>query len=343
MLSKRLAARHIGARVGMARAASLGIRVCVVAVAIVGASISSADAQDWPTRPIRLVVGAAAGGGTDISARLIAQPLAEILGQAVVVENRAGAAGTTAAEAVAKSPKDGYTAYMMSNAHAISAVMYKALRYDPINDFQMVSMVATAGLVLVAAPDFPARDLAGVLAAVGANPGKFNFGSAGVGTTQHFAGELMKQTAGLDITHVPYRSTPAAVTGLRAREVEFVFELVQTVQGQIHVGDLKAIAVTSPKRNPMLPDVPTFTEAGMPGYDVTSWYGLAFPAGTAPAIVQKTNKAMQELLGRESVAKQVLNLGALPRSSTPDELKAHIAGEIAKWKGVREKAGIEQL
>src|SRR5262249_31692727 len=142
-----------------------------------------------------------------------------------------------------------------------------------------------------------ARDLAGVLAAVRANPGKFNFGSAGVGTTQHFAGELMKQTAGLDITHVPYRSTPAAVTGLRAREVEFVFELVQTVQGQIHVGDLKAIAVTSPKRNPMLPDVPTFTEAGMPGYDVTSWYGLAFPAGTAPAIVQKTNKAMQELLG----------------------------------------------
>ena len=147
-----------------------------------------------------------------------------------------------------------------------------------------------------------------------------------LGTTQHFAGELMKQTAGLDITHVPYRSTPAAV-----------------VQGQIQMGELKAIAVTSPKRNPMLADVPTFTEAGMPGYDVTSWYGLAFPAGTAPAVVQKTNKAMQELLGRESVAKQILNLGALVRSSTPDELKTHIAGEIAKWKVVREKAGIEHL
>ena len=343
MPSKGPATQEFEARPRTARAASLGIRVSVAAIAIVGASITSAGAQDWPTRPIRLVVGASAGGGTDISARLIAQPLAEILGQTVVVENRAGAAGTTAAEAVAKSPKDGYTAYMMSNAHAVSAVMYKALRYDPINDFQMVSMVATAGLVLVAAPDFPASDLAGVLAAVRANPGKFNFGSAGVGTTQHFAGELMKQTASLDITHVPYRSTPAAVTGLRAREVEFVFELVQTVQGQIHVGELKAIAVTSPKRNPILSDVPTFAEAGMPGYDVTSWYGLAFPAGTAPAVVQKTNKAMQELLGRESVAKQVLNLGALARSSTPDELKAHIAGEIAKWKGVREKAGIEQL
>jgi tripartite-type tricarboxylate transporter receptor subunit TctC len=133
------------------------------------------------------------------------------------------------------------------------------------------------------------------------------------------------------------------VTGLRAGEVEFVFELVQTVQGQIQMGELKAIAVTSPKRNPMLADVPTFTEAGMPGYDVTSWYGLAFPAGTAPVVVQKTNKAMQELLGRASVAKQILNLGALVRSSTPDELKTHIAGEIAKWKVVREKAGIEQL
>ena len=164
MPSKGSAAQEFIARLAPARAASLGIRVSVAAIAIVGASIGCAGAQDWPTRPLRLVVGASAGGGTDISARLIAQPLAEILGQAVVVENRAGAAGTTAAEAVAKSPKDGYTAYMMSNAHAISAVMYKALRYDPINDFQMVSMVATAGLVLVAAPDFPARDLAGVLA-----------------------------------------------------------------------------------------------------------------------------------------------------------------------------------
>jgi tripartite-type tricarboxylate transporter receptor subunit TctC len=207
MAGKGPVAQEIGAMLRTARAAALGIRVSVAAIAIISASIGFAGAEDWPTRPIRLVVGASAGGGTDISARLIAQPLAEILGQAVVVENRAGAAGTTAAEAVAKSPKDGYTAYMMSNAHAISAVMYKALRYDPINDFQMVSMVATAGLVLVAAPAFPASDLTGVLAAVRANPGKFNFGSAGVGTTQHFAGELMKQSAGLNITHVPYRST----------------------------------------------------------------------------------------------------------------------------------------
>jgi tripartite-type tricarboxylate transporter receptor subunit TctC len=321
---------------------SLFTRVAFAAIALIGAGNSLASAQEWPTRPIRLVVGFGAGGGTDIAARLVAQPLSEILGQPVVVENRPGAGGTTAADAVAKSPKDGYTALFMSNAHAISAVMYKALRYDPVDDFQMVSMVATAGLVLVARPDFPAKDVAEVLALVRANPGKFNFGSAGVGTTQQFAGELMKQTAGLDIMHVPYRTTPAAVTGLRAKDVELVFELVQPVHGQIQAGDLKAIAVTSPERNPILPDVPTFAESGTPGFDVTSWYGLAFPAGTPAAIVQTTNKAMRELLAGANVGKQVLSMGARIRGSTPDELKVHIAGEIAKWKGVRQKAGIEQ-
>jgi len=319
------------------------IPVACVAIAMVGASIGLAPAQEiWPSRPIRLVVGAGAGGGTDIAARIVAQSLTEMLGHPVVVENRQGAGGTAAADAVAKSPKDGYTALMMSNSHAISAVMYKTLRYDPLADFQMVSQVATAGLVLVTAPDFPAKDVAGVLAAVRANPGKFNFGSAGIGTTQQFAGELMKQTAGLAITHIPYRTTPAAVTGLRAKDVELLFELVQTVRGQIQAGDLKAIAVTSPDRNPVLPEVPTFLESGMPGYVVTSWYGVAFPAGTPDPIVQRTSKAMQELLARDSVGQQIANTGARARSSTPDELKTHIAGEIAKWKGVREKAGIEQ-
>jgi tripartite-type tricarboxylate transporter receptor subunit TctC len=322
--------------------ASFWVRAAFATVAIIGAADGLASAQEWPARPIRLVVGFGAGGGSDIAARLVAQPLSEILGQPVVVENRPGAGGTTAADAVAKSPKDGYTALLMSNAHAISAVMYRTMRYDPVDDFEMVSMVATAGLVLLARPDFPAKDVAGVLAVVRANPGKLNFGSAGVGTTQQFAGELMKQTASLDITHVPYRTTPAAVTGLRAKDVELVFELVQPVYGQIQAGDLKAIAVTSPDRNPILPDIATFAESGMPGFDVTSWYGLAFPAGTPSAIVQRTNKAMQDLLTRESVGKQLLSMGARVRGSTPDELKAHIAGEIAKWKGVRQKAGIEQ-
>jgi tripartite-type tricarboxylate transporter receptor subunit TctC len=311
-----------------------------VAIFVAGAALAQAD--QWPTRTIRMIVGFGPGGGTDIAARLVAQPLSEILGQPVVIENRPGAGGTTAAEAVAHSPPDGYTALMMSNAHAISAVMYKTLPYDPVKDFQMVSMVATAGLVLVTAPNFPAKNLAELVAVVRANPGKFNFGSAGVGTTQQFAGELLKQMAGLDVVHVPYRTTPAAVTGLLAKDVSFVFELVQAVQGQIQTGTLKAIAVTSPQRNPVLPEVSTFAEAGMPGYEVTSWYGVAFPAGTPAPIVDKTNKAIRALLATDSVRKQVLAMGTAVRSSTSDELKRHIASEIAKWDLVREKAGIAQ-
>ena len=303
---------------------------------------STLQAQDWPKQPIRIVVGFGAGGGTDIAARIVAQPLSELLGQPVVVENRVGGGGTTAAEAVARAPKDGYTALMMSNAHAVSAAVYKTLRYDPLADFQMVSMVGTAGLVLVTTPSFPAKDLKEVIAQAKANPGKLNFGSPGVGTTQHFAAEYMKQLAGLDIQHVPYRSTPAALTGLIAGEVQLVVELVQTVQAQIQAGTLRAIAVTSPQRFPAVPDIPTFAESGLPGYDVTSWYGLSYPAGTPGGIVERTNTALRSLLATEAVRTQILKVGALVRSSTPDELKAHIADEITKWKAVREKAKIEQ-
>src|SRR5215813_7896032 len=298
----------------------LSLRTALAAVALTVLAVPS-QAQDWPRQPIRIVVGFGAGGGTDIAARIVAQPLSELLGQPVVVENRVGAGGTTAAEGVARAPKDGYTALMMSNAHAVSAAMYKTLRYDPIADFQMVSMVGTAGLVMVTAPDFPGKDLKGVIAQAKANPGKLNFGSPGVGTTQHFAAEYMKQLAGLDIQHVPYRSTPAALTGLIAGEVQLVVELVQTVQAQIQAGTLRAVAVTSPQRFPAVPDIPTFAESVLPGYDVTSWYGLSFPAGTPSTIVERTNTALRSLLATEAVRTQILKVGALVRSSTPDELK----------------------
>jgi tripartite-type tricarboxylate transporter receptor subunit TctC len=318
-----------------------GIKTAVAFVALSIVAIPS-QAQDWPTRPIRIVVGFGAGGGTDIAARIVADSLSKALGQPVVVENRVGAGGNTAAEQVAKGPKDGYTALMMSNAHVIAPAMYKSLRYDSINDFQMVSMVGLAGLMLVTAPDFPAKDLKGVIAHAKANPGKLNFGSPGVGTTQHFASEYMKQMAGLDILHVPYKSTPATLTGLIAGETQMVVELIQTVQGQIQAGTLRAIAVTSPQRFPTVPDIPTFAETGLPGYDVTSWYGLAFPAGTPAEIVDKTNKAMRTLLATDAVRAQIAKVGALVKSSTPEELRAHIASEIDRWKAVREKAGIQQ-
>jgi tripartite-type tricarboxylate transporter receptor subunit TctC len=301
-----------------------------------------AQAQDWPTRPIRLIVGFGPGGGTDIAARIVAEPLSKALGQPVVVENRVGAGGTTAAEQVAKSPKDGYTALMMSAAHVVAPAIYKSLRYDSVNDFQMVSMIGIAGLMLVTAPEFPAKDLKSLIAYTKANSGKLNFGSPGVGTTQHFAMEYMKQLAGLDIQHVPYKSTPATLTALIAGEVQMVIELIQPLLGHVQSGKMRSIAVTSPQRFPSVPDIPTFAESGLPGYDVTSWYGISFAAGTPPAIVEKTNKALRELLAAETVRTQIAKVGALVRSSTPEELRAHIALEVDRWRTVREKAGIEQ-
>ena len=324
---------------------TLAHRLRVIAIAtvmLVAMPWPPAGAQEWPARPIRILVGFGAGGGTDIAARIIAQPLQEILGQPVLVENRPGAGGVTAANAVAKGPKDGYTALMMSNAHVIAPVIYKSVPYDAVNDFQMISMLGTAGLVLVTHPDFPAKNLQEVISLLKREPGKYNFASAGVGTTQHFAGELMSQMAGVTMTHVPFRGTPAVLTALLGKQVDLVFELIQPVLGQVQSGNLKAIGVTSPQSFPSVPDVPTFAASGLPGYDVTSWYGLSLPAGTPPEIVEKMSKAVQEALAREAVRQQILTAGALPRTSTAEELKRHVAAEITKWEQVREKAGIQQ-
>jgi tripartite-type tricarboxylate transporter receptor subunit TctC len=320
-------------------------RACMAMAAAILPALGAAPAtaQDWPTRTIKIIVGFGAGGGTDLAARIVAQPLQEILGQPVVVENRPSAGGLVAGDQVAKGQKDGYTLLMMSNAHAVSAAMYKTLPYDPVKDFQMLSLVATAGLVMITAPDFPANDVKGAVALLKADPNKYNFGSAGVGTTQQFAAELMNQMAGIKITHVPYRSTPAVITALLSKDIHYAFELIQIVSGQIQAKTLKAIAVTSPARYPSLPDVPTFAESGLPGYDVTSWYGLAMAPDTPRPIVDKLNKAVAEALNRPAIRKQISDIGAQPKTSTPEELSQHIAAEVAKWQGVREKAGIPQL
>ena len=301
-----------------------------------------AGAQEWPARPIHIIVGAGVGGGTDIVTRIIAQPLSELLGQPVVVENKQGAGNIIAASSLVKAPKDGYTAYMMNNSHGVVATLFKNLPYDSVNDFAMVSLTGIAGLVLVTSPSFPASDVEGIIAAAKAAPGKYNFASPGVGTTQHFSGELFRQLAGVDIKHVPYRSTPAAITGLLANEVQLTFELVQPVLGQIGAGTLRAIAVTSPQRHPALPQVPTVMESGLPEFQVMSWYGLAVPAGTPRPIIDKMNKALHEVLGRAEVRKQLVDVGATAATSTPEELRQHIVNEIAKWSAVREKAGIPQ-
>ena len=316
----------------------------IVAVATAAGILTAAPAlAEWPNdRPIRVIVGFGAGGGTDIVSRVIAQPLSELLHQAVVVENKVGAGGTIAAETVAHADKDGYTALMTSPAHTVSAAMLKSIRYDTIKDFAAVSLVADSAFVFVARKDFPANDIKGLIALAKASPGKLNHADVGVGSTQNFSAELFRQMANIDVKHIPYRNTPGVVAALLAGEVDYGVELAHAVRGQVEAGQLKLLAVGTPARWPAIPNTPTVAESGVPGYAVVGWYGWLYPAGTPQAIVDKTNAALKEVLLRPAVKEQLANAGAIVHISSPDEFGKHIADEVAKWESVREKAGIQQ-
>jgi tripartite-type tricarboxylate transporter receptor subunit TctC len=305
------------------------------------AAATPSQAADWPSeKPIRVLIGFGPGGGTDIVARIIAQPLSELLHQSVVVENKPGAGGSIASEAVAKAAPDGYTASMISAGHTVSAVMLKGLRYDSVKDFAPVGEVAQGAFVIVARKDFPANDIKGLIALAKASPGKLNFASVGLGSTQHFAGELFRQTAGIDVKHIPYRGTPAVVTALRAQEVDYAVELVHAVQGQVQAGELKLLAVATTARWPTIPNVPTVAEAGVPGYAVGSWYGWVYPAGTPQAIVDKTSAALRQVLAKPEIRDALAKTGAVVHVTSPAEFGKYMADEVAKWHAVRDKAGI---
>jgi len=317
------------------------ISAALAAAALALASLPAS--AEWPNdRPIRVLVGFGAGGGTDIVSRIIAVPLGEVLKQSVIVENKVGAGGTIAAETVARANKDGYTALMTSPAHTVSAAMLKAVPYEPVKDYAPVSWVADSAFVFVARSNFPANDIKGLIALAKASPGKLNFADVGVGSTQNFAGELMRQVAGIDVKHIPYRNTPGVVAALLAGEVDYGVELAHAVRGQVQAGQLKILAVGAAQRWPTLPDVPTVAESGVPGYNVVGWYGWLYPAGTPQAIVEKTNAALKEVLQRPDIREQLAKVGAIVHVSTPAEFAKHIENETAKWKSVREKAGIEQ-
>ncbi len=299
-------------------------------------------AAEWPAdKPIRVLVGFGAGGGTDIVTRILAPPLAELLKQSIVVENKPGAGGSIASAEAAKADKDGYTASMISAGHTVSAVMLKAVRYDAVKDFAPVALVADSAFVVVARKDFPANDIKGLVALAKASPGKLNFASVGVGLTQHFSGELLRQMAGIDVKHIPYRGTPAVVTALRAGEVDYAVELVHAVAGQVQAGELNLLAVGTPARWPAIPNVPTVAESGVPGYSVVGWYGWVYPAGTPQPIVDKTSAALKTVLARPEIAAALAKVGAVVHVSTPAEFGKHMADEVAKWRAVRDKAGLE--
>lgn len=317
----------------------------LLASLIIAAALAAAPAlaQEWPQRTIRIVVAYGPGGGTDVVARIVAQGLQEKLGQSVVVENKPGAGGIIGIDSVARSAPDGYTLMVNNNAHVVLPAMNKSLPFDTLHSFDPVGQVGDASLLLVAHPEFRAADVKELIALAKAQPGKITYASVGVGSTQHFTGELFRQIAGVDILHVPYRNSPAAVSAVLGRQVDLLFETVTAVLGQVQSGELKPLLVTGKDRFPAVPEVPTGIESGLlPGYDVTSWYGIQVPAGTPRPIIDKLNAALVAIVADETVRDRLAKIGVLARSSSPEEFGKRMETELARWARVREAAGIPQ-
>lgn len=319
------------------------IRATIVLGGLMAAiATPAAAAEDWPQRPVSVIVAYGAGGGTDTLSRIVVEPLSDVAGQPVVVENRPGAGGTIGADAVAKADPDGYTLYMMANGHTVAGAMYASLPYDPANDFQGISEVASMPLVVVTRPDFEASTFEELAALAKEKPGELNFASVGVGSSQHFAGALLAESAGLDIVHIPYQKTPEALAAVLSGEVDILVEVLAPMIGQIRSGDVKALALTSADRHPQLPDLATVQELGVDGFDVSTWYGLAMPKGADPALVEKIAGVVSQALDNEALQNKLGETGYIVKASAPEDFTAKIGSEVARWQAVREKAGIAQ-
>ncbi|MEA2983595.1 MAG: hypothetical protein QOF09_5418 [Alphaproteobacteria bacterium] len=314
-----------------------------IAIAMVAATYAApAAAQEWPAaRPIHMMVGFGAGGGTDVATRIVAEPLGEVLGQRLVVENKPGAGGTIAGDIVAKGPKDGYNALMISTGHTVSAAMIKSQAYDAVKDFAPVGIIASSAIAVVVPKDSPTNDLQGLIEMIKNEPGKYNYATIGVGSTQHLTAELFRQRAGLQAQNVSFRTTGEVVTALLRKDVAFAVDLAHAVKGQVASGELRLLALATGKRFPSMPNVPTMVEAGMPGFEVNGWYGMVYPAGVPKQIVDKTHKALTVVLSRDNVKKQLENIGAEAALSSPQEFGKLIAEEVVRWRDVAKQAGLE--
>jgi tripartite-type tricarboxylate transporter receptor subunit TctC len=311
-----------------------------LALAFAWLLLGQALAQNaWPAKPIRLIVGFAAGGSTDVTARIIAQALSDRLGQPVVVENRGGAGGNIGADAVAKADPDGYTLLMAtSSTFAANPNLYKTLPFDVQRDFAPITVTAFIPNLLVVNPSVPANNVADFIAYLKANPDKLNYASAGNGTSQHLSGELFNSLAGVRMTHVAYRGGAPAVSDLLGGQVQVIFApLVEVIQ-QVRAEKLKALGITTAKRSPLLPEVPTILES-LPGYEVALWNGLLAPAKTPPEIIDRVNRATIEALRSPEVKAKLAEQGSEPVGNTPAEFKAFIESELAKWRRLVEISG----
>ena len=297
-------------------------------------------AADYPTKPIRMMVGFAPGGGTDTTARIIAQPLSEALAQQIIVDNRAGAAGNIAADIASKSPADGYTILMGTIAAlAINPSLYKSLPFDPIKDFEPVTLAVSSTNVLSVHPSVSAKNVRELIALAKSQPGKLTYGSSGVGGAGHLAGVLFDQLAGTTMVHVPYKGGAPAMIALISGEVQLVFATAETAVPQIKSGKIRALGVTMAKRTALLPDLPTIAEAGLPGYEANNWYGILLPAKTPRAVVERLHREIVKVLNTPAIKEQLFRQGLDASPSTPQEFGAYIKSEIAKWAKVVKASG----
>ncbi len=316
------------------------------ALALIAAS-SAAFAQVYPVRPIKIIVPFGAGGVADITARVLAQKMSETIGQQVLVENRPSAGGIIASEAVAKAEPDGYTLLLISNGNAVSATLFKSLPYDTVNGFAPVSTAGFFDIAVLVNGDSKIGSVRELIAAAKANPAKFNIGSINIGSinigsTQHLSAELFRSMAGIEAQTVPFKGTPAVITALRSNDVQVAFEILAPVLSQIKAGALKPLGVASSRRFPGLPNVPTVSESGLPGYQASSWNGIAAPARTPKAVIDRLNREINAALAAPEVKQRLQDLGVEARASTPEALKELLVAEIAKWRAVIERAKIEK-
>lgn len=290
--------------------------------------------QPYPTRPVRFIVPFAPGGGTDIVARALAQRLNDAWGNPVIVDNRPGAGSTIGTDLAAKARPDGYTLLLSSISLAFNASLYSKLPFDPVRDLAPIGMVAIQPNMLVANPRLPSRSVKELIAFAKQKPGVINYASGGKGSGPHLAAELLKLLAKIELTHVPYKGTGPALTDLISGQVDVMIAVTASALPHVRAGRLRALAVTGDKRSPVVPDVPTISESGVPGYEFKTWYGVQAPARTPTAIVSEVNKRVSEILDRADVVEQFSAAGLEARSSSPREFASLIAAEITKWAAV---------
>ena len=321
----------------MATIAKSGLLAALLAFATLAGAWAQAP---YPSRPVRLVVPMAAGGNGDIIARLIGQDLTAALGQPIVIENKPGAGGNIGADAVAKSPGDGYTLVLGAvGTHAINASLYKRIPYDIQRDFAPVTMMASVPNVLVVHPSLPVNSVQDLIEWGRKNPGKLSFASSGAGSSIHLSGEMFKSMTGVEMTHVAYRGSAPALTDLLGGQVQLMFDNLPTSLPYIQTGKLRALAVTSRTRSPALPSVPTMIEAGVPDFEAGSWFGILAPAGTPKDVVAKLDAQIEQSLARSDMERTLVERGFQPLVLGPEAFSRHIAQEIAKWGRIVRESG----